>query len=300
MSSYLGELAALGTASCWTLASLVFTLAGRRIGAFNLNKLRIPIAAICLGGMLVLTGGFGAVARFSMGDYGWLAVSGVVGLVLGDSFYFGALVILGPRRATLLMSAAPVMAALIAWPFLSEWLGWLAWVGILVTLGGITWVTAEREYQNNAQTHGSKTLGILLGLGGAAGQAIGIVIAKKVLVESNIEPLLATFVRMIAATAAIWFYTVFRGQIRSTLAVLSQRVTAIAVVAGAVLGPFIGVWLSLVSVKHIEAGVAATIMATIPVLILPLVVLVYKERVSMRAVLGAIVTVGGVAMLFLR
>jgi drug/metabolite transporter (DMT)-like permease len=300
MSDYFGELAALGTASCWTLASLVFTLAGRRIGAFNLNKLRIPIAAVCLGGMLVLTGGLDALTRLNLGDYGWLALSGVIGLVLGDSSYFAALVILGPRRATLLMSAAPLMAALIAWPFLGETLGWLAWTGIFVTVGGIAWVTAEREFQGGPRTHGSKALGVLLGLGGAAGQAIGIVIAKKVLVDSDVEPLLATFIRMIAAAAAIWFYAILRGQIRSTLAVLNERRVGIAVTGGAVLGPFIGVWLSLVSVKLIEAGVAATIMATVPVLILPLVILVYKERVSPRAALGAIVAVGGVAMLFLR
>jgi drug/metabolite transporter (DMT)-like permease len=300
MHNYFGELAALGTASCWTLASLVFTLAGRRIGAFNLNKLRIPIAAVCLGGMLVLTGSLDALGRLSLGDYGWLALSGIIGLVLGDSSYFAALVILGPRRAALLMSAAPVMAALIAWPFLGETLGWLAWTGIFVTVGGIAWVTAEREFHGGPKTHGSKTLGVFLGLGGAAGQAIGIVIAKKVLVESDVEPLLATFVRMVAAALAIWSYATLRGQIRSTVAVLEDRRAAMAVSVGAILGPFIGVWLSLVSVKLIEAGVAATIMATVPVLILPLVILVYKERVSPRAALGAIVAVGGVAMLFLR
>jgi len=299
-ATYWGELAALGTASCWTLASLVFTLIGRRIGAFNLNKLRIPVAVLFLGGMLAATGEFAQAASVGLSDYGWLGVSGVIGLVLGDSCYFGALVILGPRRATLLMSAAPVMAALLAWPSLGEHLGWLAWTGILVTLGGIAWVTAERDFHNNGATHGSKTLGILLGFGGAAGQAIGLVIAKKVLVGSAISPLLATFTRMVAAAIVIWAYASVRGQIRSTLSLLRQRVVLLAVIAGAVLGPFIGVWLSLISVKHIEAGVAATIMATVPVLVLPLVVLVYRERVSARAVLGAIVAVGGVAMLFLR
>jgi drug/metabolite transporter (DMT)-like permease len=301
IAAFWGELAALGTASCWTLASIFFTLVGRKIGAFNLNKLRIPVAVVCLGGILAATGGFAQIGNFSVGDYGWLALSGIIGLVLGDSCYFGALVILGPRRATLLMSAAPVMAALLAWPSLGEHLGWIAWTGIFVTLGGIAWVTAEREFHtNNMKTHGSKAIGVLLGLGGAAGQAIGLVIAKKVLVESEITPLLATFARMVAAGIIIWGYATVRGQIGSTFAVLKERVVWLAVTAGAVLGPFIGVWLSLVSVKHIEAGVAATIMATVPVLVLPMVVLVYRERVSVRAVLGAIVAVGGVAMLFLR
>ncbi len=282
------------------MASLVFTRAGREIGAFNLNKLRIPIAALCLLAAVTVTSGFHELAQISSGDAAWLGLSGIIGLVLGDSCYFKALVILGPRRATLLMSCAPVIAALLALVFLNEHLGWVAWLGIGVTLGGIAWVTAERDFHSDNSPHGSKAMGVLFGLGGAAGQAIGLVIAKHVLVGSDIAPLVATLVRMIAATVVIWAYASAAGQTRSTLGVLRRPVVRWVVLAGAILGPFAGVWLSLVSVKYIEAGVAATIMAIVPVLILPLVVLVYRERVSYRAVLGAIVTVAGVGMLFLR
>jgi drug/metabolite transporter (DMT)-like permease len=300
MFSFWGELAALGTASCWALASLVFTRAGRQIGAFNLNKLRIPIAAFCLSGALLLTGGGQDIAHLSGINAAWLALSGVIGLTLGDSCYFHSLVILGPRRATLLMSSAPVMTALLALTFLDEHLGWVAWLGIAITVAGIAWVTAERDIHSVNSPHASKALGVLLGLGAAAGQAIGLVIAKHVLVGSEIAPLAATLVRMVAATIAIWSYALAARQVRSTLGVLRQASVRRVVVAGAMLGPFIGVWLSLVSVRHIEAGVAATIMATVPVLVLPLVVLIFHERVTPRAVLGAVVAVGGVAMLFLR
>lgn len=300
ITNYWGELAALGTASCWTLASLIFTLAGRRIGSFNLNKLRMPIAIVLLSSALLITGQFDTTGQLHRSGYAWLALSGVIGLVLGDSAYFRCLVLIGPRRATLLMSAAPVMAALIAWPFLGESLPWVAWLGIFMTVGGIAWVTAEREYHANNVPKRASFGGILLGLGGAAGQAVGIVIAKHVLVESDIAPLYATFVRMIAATSAIWLYATLRGQVRSTVSVLRDRKSTLIVAAGATLGPFIGVWLSLVAVKRIEAGVAATIMATMPILILPLVVLVYKEKVSARAVFGALIAVGGIALLFLR
>lgn len=282
------------------MASLVFTRAGREIGAFNLNKLRIPIAAVCLLGAVIVTGSVHDLGRLTRGDSAWLALSGIIGLVMGDSCYFRSLVILGPRRATLLMSAAPVIAALLALVFLHEHLGWMAWLGIAVTLAGIAWVTAERDFQSDNSPHGSRTVGVVMGLGGAAGQAVGLVIAKHVLVGSDIAPLAATLVRMIAATVIIWAYAAIAGQTRSTLDVLRRPAVRWVVLAGAVLGPFVGVWLSLISVKYIEAGVAATIMAIVPVLILPLVVLVFRERVTYRAVLGAIVAVGGVGMLFLR
>lgn len=300
MFEFWGELAALGTASCWAMASMVFALAGRRIGAFNLNKLRIPLAVILLGGMLLITGQIVSWRELSVPGYAWLALSGIIGLVLGDSAYFHALVVVGPRRASLLMSSSPIMAALIAWPFLGEKLGAVAWLGIIISVSGIAWVNAERIPDANNVKQRLDPVGILLGLGGAAGQAIGLVIAKHVLIDNDIPPLFATFVRMAAATVVIWIWAIGHRQVRSTLTLMRDRRSATIVSLGAILGPFLGVWLSLVAVKHIEAGVAATIMAFFPVLILPVVVLVDKERVSYRAVLGAFVTVGGIAMLFLR
>jgi len=295
-----GELAALGTATSWAVASMVFTLGGRRIGAFNLNKLRIPLAMVLLGATLLLTRNHLGWNEIAPIDYGWLALSGVIGLVLGDSSYFASLVAIGPRRATLLMSTAPVLTALLGWPLLGESLGWIAWLGILITLGGVIWVTAERDFHANGERRPVHFPAVMLGLGGAAGQAVGLVIAKHAITHSNILPLKATFIRMVSAAAAIWTYALLRGQGRSTIALLGDRTTRLVIAAGAVLGPFLGVWMSLISVRHIEAGVAATIMATVPIIILPMVVFVYKEKVSPRAVFGAILAVGGVALLFWR
>ncbi|GAB4329180.1 MAG: DMT family transporter [Candidatus Zixiibacteriota bacterium] len=300
MFEFWGELAALGTASSWALASMVFTLAGRRIGAFNLNKLRIPMAIVLLGTMLLITGQYVSWRDLSLPGYGWLALSGIVGLTLGDSAYFQSLVLVGPRRASLLMSSSPIMAALIAWPALGERLGTVAWLGIIVSVGGIAWVNAERIRDANNVKSRFDPRGIVLGLVGAAGQAIGLVIAKHVLVSNDIPPLFATFVRMLAAAVTIWAWAIAHRQVHSTLGVLRDRRAALTVCLGAVLGPFLGVWLSLVAVKHIEAGVAATIMAFFPVLILPVVAIVDKEKLSYRAVIGALVTVAGIAMLFLR
>ncbi|HSN54102.1 MAG TPA: EamA family transporter, partial [Candidatus Sulfomarinibacteraceae bacterium] len=63
--------------------------------------------------------------------------------------------------------------------------------------------------------------------------------------------------------------------------------------------PFLGVSLSLLAVKYTEAGVAATLMALTPVLIIPVSVLVFREQVARPAVLGAVVAVAGSALLFL-
>jgi len=116
----------------------------------------------------------------------------------------------------------------------------------------------------------------------------------------SLDALPATFIRMAAAAAGIWIYSIIRGDIKE-LPVKIKDIRALYLsLGGAVCGPFLGVWLSLVAVKYTEAGIAMAIMATVPVMVIPLVVLIHKEKVSFRAVIGAIVTVGGVALLFLN
>jgi drug/metabolite transporter (DMT)-like permease len=296
---YLGELAALGTASCWSIGSMFFDAAGRRIGPNNVNRIRIVLAAVLLSVALGVSTG-----RFIPGDIStsrlfWLSLSGLIGLVLGDACFFTSLVILGPRRATLLMSAAPVITALFAWPILGEALSLTAITGIGVATVGIVWVSSERRGTARVERSGSLIAGALWGLGGAAGQAIGLVLAKLGMGQ-EVTPLEATFCRMVAAAAFLWFFTLISGRLMTTLRALHNWRGLAYSLGGAFVGPFIGVWLSLIAVKHTEAGIAATIMAAVPVLVILLEIAVHHERPTIRAAFGALITMGGIGVLFLR
>jgi drug/metabolite transporter (DMT)-like permease len=296
---YLGELAALGTASCWSVGSMFFDAAGRQIGPNNVNRIRIVLAAVLLSVALWVSTG-----RFVPGDIPfsrlfWLSLSGLIGLVLGDACFFTSLVILGPRRATLLMSSAPVITALFAWPVLGEVLSLTAITGIGITTAGIVWVSSEKRGTVRVERSGSLITGALWGLGGAAGQAIGLVLAKLGLGQ-EVTPLEGTFCRMVAAAAFIWLFTLISGRLMTTLRALNNWRGLAHSLGGAFVGPFIGVWLSLVAVKHTEAGIAATIMAAVPVLVILLEIAVHRERPTFRAALGALITVGGIGILFLR
>lgn len=295
----LGELAAIGTSFCWSGGSLLFTMAGRLIGSYNLNKLRIPTAAVFL--TIVLLFRFGTVLPTGYTDSTviYLALSGIVGLSIGDTLYFRCLVILGPRIGSLMMAFSPAMTALLAFFFLDERLSLLAMAGMAVTLGGVSWVTTEKKNGRMDNREGSKALGILAGIGGAAGQALGLILAKKGMGDS-FDPMSATWIRMVTATAAIWFVAAFRGEIKTTLAGLTNRRALFAILGAAFLGPTIGVWLSLVAVQHTQTGIAATLMSLVPVVIIPLMMIVYRERPSLRSVLGAAIAVIGVAMLFIK
>jgi len=240
----------------------------------------------------------------------WLALSGLIGLVIGDGCGFKALVMIGPRLTTVMYSSAPIIATVIAWLFLGETLSWWSLMGIGLTVTGITLVVLERRGKNNDEISvrqrdhpdsGSLAKGVLLGAGAAAGQAIGLVMAKHGMANAGgtVDPLEASFIRMAAAMVVIWLLAALRGHLPSILSAMRKGRPVAFSAAGAVAGPFLGVWMSLVAVSYIAVGVAATLNAMVPVAIIPLVIFYYKEKVSLRATMGAIVAVAGVAILFL-
>ena len=297
--NFLGELAALTTAFCWGGGTLLFTAAGRLIGSYNVNKLRIPIAALFLGILLLLRHGNLFPTGIDLRTVLLLTASGVVGLVIGDSCYFRCLVILGPRQGALLESLAPPITAITAFLFLDERLGLLAIVGLAITLAGVTWVTTDKRDERMDNREGSKLVGILMGVLGASGQAVGLVIAKEAMGQF-FEPLSATFIRMVTSAIIIWLFAAFRGEIRQTLKRIRQPKALLPLASAAFLGPTIGVWMSLVAVKNTQAGIAATIMSTFPIVVIPLAMIFYKEKPTIRSVIGAVVAVLGIGLLFIE
>ncbi len=306
---HIGELAALSTALLWSFTAIFFSEAGRRIGSFRVNKIRLIFAVLIYGAITLVTTGWFFPQGLNTEQIFWLSISGLIGLVLGDGCGFKALVMIGPRLTTLVLSTAPIVATIIAWIFLGERLGWLDLAGIVVTLAGVSWVVLERRYNNGNQfglksdhpDSGTLAKGILLAIGASIGQAVGLVLSKQGMLFSGgaIDPLQASFVRMLAATAIIWIYAVIRREVKETVKTSTNAKAMGLTAAGAVFGPFLGVWMSLVALNYISAGIAATLNATTPILILPTVLIVYKEKMSPRAIIGAVLAVAGVAMIFL-
>jgi len=296
---YTGEFAALGTAVCWATGSNLFAAAGRRMGSLVLNRLRITVAVFFLGAALWVTHGSPWPVWAAPWQVGILAASGLLGFVWGDANYFKALVILGPGRAALIASLAPLFTAVLAWPVLSEVPGPLALLGMALTLGGIFWVLYDRERHQPAHVEGSAAAGVLAGVLGAVGQAAGYVLSKVAL-RGGLDALSATVVRVSAAVVAVWVLAALGGQVAQSLAALRDRRASAFMVGGAICGPFLGVTLSLLALQHIEAGVAASITAIYPVLTLLIASRFHGEPLTLRAVGGTLVAVAGVVVLFLR
>jgi drug/metabolite transporter (DMT)-like permease len=306
MESHLvGESAAIATAALWTACSILFAAAGRRIGALSVNAYRIAMAV----GLLVLAHvvWFGTAVPPADGtQWFYMGLSGLAGLALGDFGYFGALVFIGPRRGVLLMSMAPIFSAISGYFILGEAL--MRWdvIGIAVTLSGVALVVLEKDNHSgeSAIPARHKLYGVLSGLGGAIGQGIGLVVSKYGMLVAGgsggtLNPLSATLTRMIVAAAFVWLFVVISGRLPRVLAARRDTYAIKRTFAGAASGPFVGVWLSMVAVTYAIAGVAATLMALMPVMVIPVVWILYGERTNWRGIAGAAVAVTGAAILFL-
>jgi drug/metabolite transporter (DMT)-like permease len=300
LSAYIGELSALATALFFTGTSTMFTLAGRQVGSLVVNRTRLILAVIFLTiAHLILRTPLPIHAEAER--WLWLGLSGIVGLVLGDAFLFQAFVLIGPRLSMLMMSLAPVIAAVLAWVLLHENLSALQIVGILITISGIAWVVLERNGQRRIDPAGNREylMGLLFGFGGAAGQAIGLILAKKGL-GGNFPALSGTLIRMLAAMTTLWIVTLLTRQAGPTFRQLNAHRRAITfIIGGAFTGPFLGVTFSLLAIQYTQVGVASTIMALPPVFLLPVGYFLFKERFGWQAIAGTAVAMLGVGLLFL-
>jgi drug/metabolite transporter (DMT)-like permease len=295
---YLGEFAAIITSITYAINSALFTLAGREVGSLVVNRLRLVIASLLLMAAQWIFLGSPWPVGVELDRWIWLGLSGIVGLVLGDAFLFQAFVLVGPRVSMLMMSLAPILAAFIAWIFLGEALSLWQLMGIILTLIGVMWVVLEKNHKQGPQKE-NYLRGVLFGLGGATGQALGVVLAKNGL-GGSFSPLAGNFIRMFTAMIVIWLITIIQKESRTTIQQAIDYPSAMRkIFGGAFLGPFLGVSLSLFALQHINVGVASTLMALSPIFILPIDYFYFRERLGWGAIAGTMIAILGVAVLFL-
>ena len=295
----IGEIAALLTSFCWTMSAVGFSNATRQFGSQVTNRLRVVLAMLAL--ILINTLLYAKPIPFDAGAsrWGWLTVSGMIGLALGDAFLFSCYRHIGPRIGLLLLSLAPIFSALTAWLMFGETLAPLQILGIAITLGGISWVVFARG-ENSSESNHDWRKGLLFGVLAALCQAVGLVFSKQAMGQ-GFSPFAATLIRMIAAVTSLWVVALFQKEAGKTVrAVIDHPVGLKWAIFGSFFGPVFGVSASLLAVQNAQVGVASTLMALPPVIMLPISYFFYKEKLNWQAVLGTLIAIGGVALLFLK
>ncbi|MCX7818550.1 MAG: DMT family transporter [Kiritimatiellae bacterium] len=292
-----GEWAALLTAVCWTVSAMSFSLAGERIGSIPVNVLRFAVALPLVIGLVAWQTGSLLPLEAPPRSWALLLLSGVAGYFFGDLCLFRALVEIGPRHSLLVMSLAPPLTVVLAAVRLGERLSVGQYGAMAVTLAGVMTVVTEREEATGRRRGTAR--GYALALGGSMGQAFGMVLAKEGLPGFG-SVWGASALRMLGGATCFALLAIARregGRLKRAL----RDHRALALVAlGALMGPFLGVTLMLYALSRIPAGLAQTFAATTPVLILPLSRAVGRERITSRALIGAVLAVLGVALLFRR
>ena len=299
----IGEGAAVATSFLWTISSIFFTSAGKRIGWLSVNAFRTVIAIALLAVTQVILLGT-VLPLASLGQWFWMGLSGIVGLGVGDSGLFAAYLAIGPRRSLLLMALAPMFAAVGAYLMLGETIPELAIAGIVITLIGVVVVILESEERSGEPSISSRrrVSGVCFGLIAAFGQGVGLVLAKKgidLIPGTTLNPVSATLMRLLLGASFIWVLALVVGKIPEVLRATRNRDGMRDTAAASFVGPYMGITLSMVAVTLTETGVAQTLLSLMPVMIIPVIWILYGQRTSWRGVLGAVVAVLGVAIIFL-
>lgn len=292
----------MATAILWAISPLCFASAGRRVGSLPVSLVRILLAAGVLVAALPFYYLIGP-ATFVMptaGQVGWLLVSGVTGIVLGDSLVYESLVTLGPRRTTQLYTLQPVVAVAAGY-LMGEALGggMLLGIALVVVATGAAIFARPADEPGSAEPGRLTWLGLTYGITGSLFRGLGAVAGREAFRDAGpaLDPFLATTIRVAGAMAVSWVLPVAQGKVRETVGILRQPGVAPRLLAGTAFGPIIGMVCYVAALKHAPAGLVATIVAMSPMLVLPYVTVKYRAKLGVVTPVAAAVACGGVAVI---
>jgi drug/metabolite transporter (DMT)-like permease len=294
---HLGEFAALLTAIFWTATSLSFESASNKIGSVAVNVLRLIMGFAFLTVFNFIRRGYLLPVDASGENWIWLSLSGLIGFVFGDLFLFKSYTIIGSRFSMLIMTLVPPITAFFSFIILRERLTLFHYLGMTLTFSGIAMAIFSRSGKGEKLSLKLSPKGILYAIGGAVGQALGLVLSKFGM--NDYDPFAATQIRIIAGISGYIILVTILARWGNVMKATSNKSGMWLTGVGAFFGPFLGVSFSLISIKYTEAGIASTIMALVPVFIILPAVVIFKQKVTLTEVVGSVLSVAGVAIFFL-
>lgn len=295
--NYIGEIAAITTAICWAANAMFFEDAAKKVGSLSVNYIRLFFGLILISIYTWITRGMLLPFDANAGIWFWLFMSGIVGVVIGDMLLFEAFVILGARISMLIMSLVPPFSAILGWIILHETMTWIEILGMVITISGISIVILEKDSDKKQMKLSHPVLGVLFALGGTLGQSAGLILSKYGMGDYN--AFAATQIRLIAGVVGFTILYAILNKWRTLFNAFRHSKAILQISAGSFLGPFIGISLSLIAVQRAKVGIASTLIAISPLIMIPLSIIFYKEKIHVKEILGAIIAILGVAVFFL-
>jgi drug/metabolite transporter (DMT)-like permease len=304
-----GEVIALLTTLFWSLGIFPFTEASKRIGAGAVNQYRLLFAWLIISLILFFSNSLNLQEQFStpqLKHYLFLGLSGVIGFTIGDYCSFKSFTILGPKLGSLYTTFAPGAALIVGYFVLNEKINLIGILGIAITLGGVIWLTLSKKDKDAAQKAGFERnkQGVALGIIGALCQGTGLVLSKLGMdaYTEKLPTMHAVWIRLLFAFTMAFIVSVFTKNLFSnSRPVLRNEKNAVPfMILGTFLGPIAGVSCSLLAIQKLEVAVAQTIFALLPIVVLPVNLLVYKEKITSQSVFACLTAIVGVIILIWR
>ncbi len=293
----IGEIAALTTAFCWSFSAILFEYSGKKVGSLSVNYIRLVTGFIFISLFTLFTRGMFLPLDANAKNWIFLSISGFIGFFVGDLFLFQAYVELGSRVSMLIMSASPPLTALLGYLIFGEKLSLVSILGMAITISGISIVILSKNAKEKKVKVNYSAKGLIYAALGSLGQAVGLIFSKIGMDGYNVFA--ATQIRIITGFFSFTILIIYLKKWNDIKLALKDRKALSSITLGSIFGPFVGVSLSLLSLQYLSAGITSTITSIVPVTIIPLSILVFKEKVKPKEMLGALVTVLGVAVLFL-
>ncbi len=304
-----GELIAILTTLCWSFGIFPFTEASKRIGTAPVNQFRLLFAWLIITVILFFSNDLNIVELFTTPQpyhFVYLGLSGIIGFSIGDYCSFTSFKLLGPKLGSLYTTFAPGAALLIGYIALNETINGIGVLGILITLIGVIWLTFSKKDANEALKIGYKRdyKGIVYGIVGALCQGIGLVLSKYGMdyYAEKLPTMHAVWIRLLFALTAAFIISMLTGKLKSnSKPIFSNEKNVLPLLfLGTLLGPVIGVTLSLYAIQQLEVAVAQTIFALLPLFVLPISLIVYKEKITLQSIFACLIALAGVLLLIWR
>jgi len=304
--AYLGELISIGVAFSWTATALLSEVGSKRLGNLTLNVLRMALTLLFSVILFTIVIGSPFPAGGTMEAYGWMLLSGLVGYVIGDFCLFQCYIIIGSRYGQLFMTLAPLSAAVTAWLALGQKMSPMSIAAMMVTLIGIG-ISVLGRGEHHKVSLKLPLNGVLYAVGAALCQGIGLVLSKVGMDHFDatqqpawLVPFSANFIRCLAGITGFGVWLYLREGFAPIRKALHDGGGMTVATATTVFGPFIGVGFSLMAVQYTAAGIASTLMAMTPIIILLPTWWLFKQTITWRSIVGAVISVVGVSMFFME
>ena len=301
-----GELISIGVAFSWTATALLSEFGSKRLGNLTLNVLRMALALLFGAVMSWIVTGSPLPSGVTPEACWWMLLSGLVGYVIGDFCLFQCYIIIGSRYGQLFMTLAPLAAALTAWVALRQQMTPMSIVAMMVTLCGIG-ISVLGRGEHHRVSLKLPLNGVLYAIGAALCQGVGLVLSKIGMdcyqtdaEEAWLVPFSANFLRCVAGIIGFSLMLYFREGFSPLREALHDAKGMGVATATTVFGPFVGVGFSLMAVQYTSAGIASTLMALTPIIIILPSYWLFGQKITWKAVAGAVISVIGVSLFFIK